>query len=1765
MTAWRKVVYCLAVAAGVSFAASAETYRVTPDAAGGGNGKAWADDGAGNAPVTLTEAIAKAANGDVILCKAGEYEKVAGSGNNGEKSSFLVAKPLTIRGGLKGTDDVTLDDVSPISTFTAPAQQISIFYVKTAAGTNVFENLKLTGVTANSRYYVFSAIGKTGAGSIEVRNCQIVNNSSAGDSYGYAQGLNLSGTVNSTAVISNCLFAGNFCTGYAKGNGQALRLSTFKEVFIDDCQFVTNGTSITKGAGNITGTNGGVAGVAIFASNAPIRAKNCSFVANRCLWINGVATGIVMLEGAGGETSFENCRWIGNSEMCGYILNANYGYDATTATRGGAIVVNFSSNESTVMLKNCTVAMNHTDSPSNAAGVTVVKGKLNVVDSIIANNIRPNYAAAGADLMVSGAAEATLSNVQLTANDASSFILGANAENPPSRSGLRFGDPLFVTPLSDVTACISTAVSWTYSHPYFNNASLPTLLAIDSGLTAESPALGLGASVATDPAIPTGTPSFGSVDVAFPAPYADPLVTVTMAGEDAYLATVAVAVKVGGETKATKSFFGVRSGDTLTFAPPVGLDAGDAVTVEATASVPGVDPVTDTASGTVPAEAVKAPWVGVVGEANVIYVREGADGAGTGLNWADAFPNVETAFASLSAERTEIWVAGSLEANAGVRYTAPVASFAVRGGFAGGEGDPSERPQDGSRTVIDFAAVKSGITIANGTGITATFDRLELRNTSEGAVVKSGAGDIEVTDCRFLNCSEDTTSGAGHAKGGAALRLSGSTDAQATVSGCVFEGCMGERVKLDVRGSVLHVTTFGGLELSNCLFLTNGLPWNPYKDGLNNIGTVLSIVHVSGAPVQATRCRFIGNRAATRDGTACFYLTGTSGGSMFDHCLWSANANSWTGVNNPGDHPSTATFVINLANATDKVDIIGCTMAYNLVDAYKGSGGLSVVKGAARIRDSIFYGNGRTTGGTGGNDLALQANGSADIAYSIFTAKPGSYDSITTVTEGNLTIDDKTTFFADDDYDPLFVTPLATAQGYIKTPRNPRRCFAEADKSVVCNFDLHIKSPGGYWLNDGTVVKDAETPTSPALDSGDPTSDFSNEPEPNGGCVNMGFYGNSTNASMTAAVELKVTDVRTTYPTNWSRPHIEADLGGSPGYTASVTIYCYTNDVLVTSRTFPNHVYGDTVAWDPAIYLVAGDTLVVRAVASAKGSDDAEGPASETEVEGEIPPWNGKGGGDGVIHVREGADGDATGLNWTDAYPTLEGITNLFANGNLPATYREIWIAGKIQRAPHAMTNGDKSNTLIPLGPLNVRGGFDGHENAPEERTDEAACATLDGGYACPGLLLSNGASSPVTVERIVFTRGVHMGLWKTGAGDITVRDCRFFNNKRTLPDSNTYHCGRGVGADLKGASGTTLAVVSNCIFEGNVFDVGGCDHGGGLYLEGLRQANLSNCLFLTNGIPFGVTVSSATYGNGSRGAAIHANGAPIMAANCRFVGNRANETGNSSEGGGTVVLSGACGGSSFVNCLWTGNEDAWAGYYNNNAATANDAGALMVMLGDKEQAVELRNCTVAYNYADRGYAGAGVTVHKGTVNVVDSILSGNFGGTVTRDTVGRDLTLCSSNAVASVRYSLLGTPDGLSASAVDPETLSTNAADGVIFDDPRFVTPYAFVTNLIVSQGADRYSETPHHRFSDAARDLLMGFNVHLRGGTGYLDETTGEVVKDWTRKRYGNSPAIDAGDPASACSNEPTPNGHCVNMGFYGNTPWATMSKVGTLIFVR
>ena len=65
--------------------------------------------------------------------------------------------------------------------------------------------------------------------------------------------------------------------------------------------------------------------------------------------------------------------------------------------------------------------------------------------------------------------------------------------------------------------------------------------------------------------------------------------------------------------------------------------------------------------------------------------------------------------------------------------------------------------------------------------------------------------------------------------------------------------------------------------------------------------------------------------------------------------------------------------------------------------------------------------------------------------------------------------------------------------------------------------DLHLKSESGRWDPVSAAwTNDPKGVLSPCIDAGDPLSDYSLEPRPNGRCVNMGAYGNTIEASKSA-------------------------------------------------------------------------------------------------------------------------------------------------------------------------------------------------------------------------------------------------------------------------------------------------------------------------------------------------------------------------------------------------------------------------------------------------------------------------------------------------------------------------------------------------------------------------------------------------------------------------------------------------------------------------
>jgi len=129
----------------------------------------------------------------------------------------------------------------------------------------------------------------------------------------------------------------------------------------------------------------------------------------------------------------------------------------------------------------------------------------------------------------------------------------------------------------------------------------------------------------------------------------------------------------------------------------------------------------------------------------------------------------------------------------------------------------------------------------------------------------------------------------------------------------------------------------------------------------------------------------------------------------------------------------------------------------------------------------------------GGNEICNEYGSPIIITYcNIQGGKASIFDPGETVIwgEGNI------------DVDPDFVRA-----GYWTEP-SPR----QPDERTWIEGDYHLKSEAGRWdPNSQSWVTD--NVTSPCVDAGDPNSPIGDEPEPNGGRINLGAYGGTAEAS----------------------------------------------------------------------------------------------------------------------------------------------------------------------------------------------------------------------------------------------------------------------------------------------------------------------------------------------------------------------------------------------------------------------------------------------------------------------------------------------------------------------------------------------------------------------------------------------------------------------------------------------------------------------------
>ena len=245
---------------------------------------------------------------------------------------------------------------------------------------------------------------------------------------------------------------------------------------------------------------------------------------------------------------------------------------------------------------------------------------------------------------------------------------------------------------------------------------------------------------------------------------------------------------------------------------------------------------------------------------------------------------------------------------------------------------------------------------------------------------------------------------------------------------------------------------------------------------------------------------------------------------------------------------------------------------------------------------------------------------------------------------------------------------------------------------------------------------------------------------------------------------------------------------------------------------------------------------------------------------------------------------------------------------------------------------------------------------------------------------------------------------------------------------------------------------------------------------------------------------------------------------------------------GGIVYIKEAKGLSSFTNCLFLANSCEQCDTY--KATDTKEAGVLVVRSASSnttiKDSLDVVNCTFAYNFTDGKTTSAGIDVgsYAGTkANIKNTIF---YGARKSRDPEkGRDIWV-SSGCSANIDYCLFDSDGGEDIEKCIAGAGTKTIGSSNVFGDPKFKCAITAdeVASIMVN------NDTYYGYSADAYETVFSKADVHAM-----------------SRKL-----TVDTGDPTSPYDKEPRPNGKRVNLGYYGNTPWALESRYsGMLYFVR
>lgn len=923
----------------------------------------------------------------------------------------------------------------------------------------------------------------------------------------------------------------------------------------------------------------------------------------------------------------------------------------------------------------------------------------------------------------------------------------------------------------------------------------------------------------------------------------------------------------------------------------------------------------------------------------VLYVDAEATGAGTGLSWTDAIPHLQDALA-LGGSDHEIWIAAGVQrpdlgsgrtaGDADARFVVPP-GVSLRGGFAGGQADPSARAPDArtifsadvdgndpdadgdgmANTVAEVAGSNSKLLLdVSGAPAGTVIDHLVFNGATAGGL-RVGMSSLTVRRCDFI--ANQATEGAGAYiqsareirfeecafQANVAIQTGGG--ARVTGTPAVFSGCRFAMNESRSGGGGLAATD-GSLELLGCEFLGNRVTTaSDQGGGLRVQGLTLfardcrftgntsletfgygGAIYGSLSSIDLLRCDFEKNDAY--DGGALYLDGGTV--TRVVRSVFAGNTCRSDGgaihLDAAGLWVAASEFLGNTSareggavyNNAATPAFHGCTFSGN--EAVSGDGGAiynrtqNTATPAASLLTNCIVWNNRSWGAT---DTARASVGDVSTGhYSSFAhcliANSGGSAAWNPELGNDLG--------GNLDADPLFLIPVEIG-------------------GTAGDLRLLLTSPA-VGAGDSARVPADVLDADGDLDVTEPLPlDVRGNPRVGGAAPDMGAHETEPGPALVGALP---------------RRRLEPLSGTHVGLFEAAEVFDETAVSFHIEGMVPEGILTANV--DPAGGRVDvevapnhfGPVLVIVAATNTNG--DTSFQVARIDV---FPS---------VVFVDPSATGLATGLRWEDAFPDLQSALRIPRIAGIPL---DVWIAEGVQRPG---SDDENASFLIPGG-THLFGGFAGNEATRGERDPGAHPVVLSGDLAGDDLdpdgdgeiadpvdqrgtnalrVVTVGAMEPVTIDGLTITGASNSGVVATEA-ELAVNGCRFVGNR-----------GHGGGA-LRLTGGQVVVTAS--VFERNLSastsDSSIVD--GGAILATDSELSVVESAFLAN------RVGNEIQPGGS-GGAIKARGGSLTVEGTRFERNLgADEGGAISASELTLRIDG---------CDFHGNEAPESGFGNGGA-----------------------------------------------------------------------------------------------------------------------------------------------------------------------------------------------------------------------------------------